>query len=349
MMQETRNKRVRWGFIWAILCAAFWGIGYVALDVQWMVPPFADNAGLTENGHLICSIFMAATQALVYTVVLFLVWAGVTGKIRDVGRTIAHTRFDRSIVLGAFFGGPCAVFGTCLAIGYIGASFASAMAMMSSVTGVALGVLVYKEKIDRRLVAGVVLILLGGMLILNPSQMLQDLSSPESPDGIALGYLGGVLAAIGWGVEGAFLTKVLDVTDADSVIPVRYALESVIWVAVILPLTCLWLGADVFADVAVKVFTSLDFIAWEVIACFWIGFCYAFMYKCYPLLGVGRTMTSLSLNVLFAFLATYIFLGQVTGWWIVVGAIVAILGKMVMYSERSAIADSNRNNGGAGQ
>lgn len=339
---KVRKRRVMWGLVWAILCAAFWGIGYVPLDIQWMVPPFNNNAGLTDNAYLICSIFMAATQAMIYTVIMFLIWAGLTGKFKETVRTIAHAKFDKSIIMGAVFGGPCAVFGTCLAVGYIGGSFASAMAMMSSLVGAFAGVVYYKEKATIKMAVGLALILIGGLFVLNPSQMIENITHPESPDGIILGYIGGILAAVGWGVEGVFLAKVLDIADADSVIPVRYTLEALIWVIIILPITCIWLGPDLFVNVASQVFTSVDFLAWEAIACFWMGFCYAFMYKAYPLIGVGRTMSFLSFNVVFTFIAEYIFIGHVTGWWIVVGGIIAIIGKLVMYWERTTVTDSAR-------
>jgi drug/metabolite transporter (DMT)-like permease len=342
--QAEKKARVNWGFRWAIICALLWGMGYVAMTALWDCDPFVSPENFSGmKAYIISAILMSALQATVFAIVLCLFWALLTGKLKEVGKTLAHPKISKWLTAAALFGGPCAIFGSTLAIGYVGAAFASAIGLLSAVVGTILGWAVYKEKITRKTAAGVIMLVVGGVLVLDPANMIDTIQDPASPDGVWLGYVGGLMSALGWGIEGAFAARALDVTDPDSSVCVRYVCESLLWLIILLPVTAVIVGPGDFYDMFVDAVTNPDFIFWEVIASFTLGMCYVTMYKCYPLIGVGRTLSLTAMYVPVSIVALYAFMGQVPSWWIVIGTIISVAGMFVMYWESDTISGSTRN------
>lgn len=341
-----KKNRVKWGFVWAILCAIFWGIGYVPLQLIWTIPPFVDGFPfMSESGSMmLSSILMSGTQALAFAIVLFLLWTCVTGKAKDYVRTMTNFKINRWFILGCLFGGPMAVFGTALATGYVGAAFAASIGLLSSVVGAILGWAINKEKLTKKTIAGIILMFIGGIIILDPVSMIDEISN--SSNGAILGYIGGIMCAIGWGVEGNIAVRALDVTDSDVGVTVRYTYEAIIWFIIIFPVTLAVIGPNNFADAFVSSFSNGNFIFWELVAGLTLGICYVMQYKAFPLLGVGRTLSIGSLYVPVSVIALLVFLGQVPSWMLVLGIILAVVGTFVMYWESGTLEESIRNVGG---
>jgi drug/metabolite transporter (DMT)-like permease len=257
------------------------------------------------------------------------------GKFADIPRTLRTYKISRWYALAAVFGGPVAIFGSTIAIGYIGGAFAASAALLTSVVGAFAAKVWYGENITRRAWMGIGMIIMGGIFIWNPSQMIAEIMNPASPEGVWIGYLGGFLSAIGWGLEGAIAARVLDVTDADSGLVVRFISESMIWLILLIPVSMFIFGFDVMVTALLGTFTSLSFLIWMVIVALSLGVCYIALYKAYPLIGVGRGLSIGTLYVVFAILGLSIFMGVPIGWWIIVGSSIAIVGIFVMYWESS--------------
>ena len=342
-----KKNRIKWGFVWAILCAVFWGLGYVPLQLVWMVPPFAEGFpyfGASE-GMVVSAILMSATQALVFTIVLFLLWTCVTGKFKDYVRTLVNFKVNKWFIVGCIFGGPMAILGSTLATGYIGAAFAASIGLLSTVVGAFLGWAINKEKFSKKAIIGIIMIFIGGIVILDPVSMMEEISN--SSNGAILGYIGGIMSAIGWGCEGNFAVRALDVTDSDAGITVRYTYETIIWFVVMFPVTIAFTGLDNFGEAFVSSFSSGNFIFWEFAAGLTLGLCYVMQYKAFPLVGVGRTLSIGSLYVPVSVVALFVFLGQVPSWMLVIGVILAVVGTFVMYWESDSLDESMRDTGGA--
>jgi len=346
-IKKEKKNRIKWGFIWAGVCALFWGLGYIPMTIIWGVPPFVEFPWFDgSQAYLVSGVLIAGIQAIVFAIVLFFFWAGLTGKIKESIKTLTHVKISKWLLLGAICGGPCAIYGSTIAIGYIGAAFAAAMGLMSAIVGALVARAWYHERFTKKTVAGIGLLLLGGLVILNPIDMINSIADPASPDGVVFGYVGAILSAIGWGLEGCFAVRALDVTDADSSLPVRYIWESIIWIIIIFPIIGLIAGPADFFPSLWAALTSTSFIFWTVIAAFCLGMCYAAMYKCYPLIGVGRTLSLTALYVPVSIIALLAFFGVLPVWWIIIGAAISVVGMFVMYWESDTIAESTRDLGG---
>ncbi|WP_440951461.1 hypothetical protein [Methanococcoides sp. FTZ1] len=299
----------------------------------WLVPPIGDFLIFPEGsaGFLVATVCITAAQALAFSIVLGIVWSGGMGKFADLPRTLFTYNISKWYAFAAALGGPIAIFGTTLAIGYVGGAFAASAALLCSVVGAFAAKVWYGENISKRAWAGICLIILGGIFILNPSQMMTEIMNPASPDGLWLGYLGGLMSAIGWGLEGAVAARVLDITDADTGVVVRFMSESLIWLIVLIPISMIIFGFDVMVTALVGTFTSPSFLIWMLIVSLTMGVCYIALYKSYPLIGVGRGLSIGTLYVPFAILGLSVFMGVPIGWWIIIGASIAIVGTFVMY------------------
>lgn len=341
----TKQKRVRWGFIWGILCAVFWGIGYVPVQAVWMVEPILsfDYGIAPSSAYLVICIVLTGIQALVFALVLFAFWTLLSGKAKDYVRTWSKPRISKWLVIAGLFGGPLGTFGCNLAVGYIGADFAAAMGLLTAVTGAIIGKVFNKEKVSKRGIIGIAVILIGGLIVLNPVNMIDNIMNPASQDGIALGYIGAVMITIGMGIEGFVVARVMDITDADISASIRYMGEALIWFIILIPITGVFIGFGTLGQIIVDFFSSPGFLYFAILSGFTLGICYIGLYKSYPLLGVGRTLSITTLYVPISMVALFVFMGANIAWWVIVGAIIAIVGTFVMYWESDNLTDSLRN------
>lgn len=340
-----KKNRVRWGFIWVLLVALFWGLGYVPLQLVWFIPPLSEGFDFmdADSATIVASVIMSATQALLFTVILFLLWTVVTGKTKDYVRTLCNFKISKWFLIGCIFGGPIAILGSIMATGFVGASFAASMGLMSTVVGAFVGRIVNKEKLSTKTIIGLLMIMIGGIIILDPSTMISEIQA----GGSALGYIGALMSAIGWGLEGNFAARSLDVTDSDSSVVVRYTLEAIVWFVIMFPLTMAIFGVDNFTTILVDSYSNLDYLFWIAMAGLTLGMCYVMQYKGFPLLGVGRTLSIGSLYVPVSVIALFVFLGIVPEWTLIIGVILAVAGTFVMYWESDSLEDSMRDTGGA--
>ncbi len=329
-----RVRSVRWGFYWAMWCAVLWGLWYVPGTAIWYEEPFASltAAGGREEFLLAAAVITCLSS---FAVLLFLfIWTGVLEKWGEIGRTFRQARITKWFFIAAIFGGPCAMFGSFLAIGFVGPVFAAIAALMYPVIGAPLAQLWYNEKISARAATGIFIILAGGISIYAPGV----LGEFNSPDGNAwIGYLGGFLAAVGWGIEGAIAGRVLDVSDPDVGNTIRFAAECLYWALLILPLMAWITGADVMT-----IITSA-FSFWSMLwillsgACF--AFCYASWYKSFPLIGVGRGQAIGALYAVFAVIFLSIFTLDLPEWHFLIGLTLTVIGGFVMFTERSEMLE----------
>ncbi len=342
IIESQKKARVKWGFIWALLTAVMWGIGYVPLQAIWGVEPLSVlyNFEDPDAGYLVGSYLDAFVQALMFGLLLTCIWATTTGKIREYKRVVTNRKILKWLFFGALCGGPTAIFGSALATGYIGATFAASMALLSCVVGALVARVFNHEKFSMKAIIGIIVILVGGIVILNPSEMIENITHPASEGNVMLGYLGAIMSIIGWGVEGNLSIRALNVTDADASLPVRFSIEFVFWCIVMLPLLLVIVGPDKFIDCMAQTFGSAALLFWMAICALSLGFCYAAQYKAFPLIGVGRTLCLCNMYVPVSMIALFVFLGQELNILLIIGSIIAISGTFIMYWEKNPDAEA---------
>ena len=338
-----RKRSVRWGYSWAFWCAVLWGAWYIPGSAIWSEPPYKDLTFETQKEFLVAAAVITSFNAIGVVIFLFL-WTGVLGKWREYGRTLRQFRgISKWYFLAAIFGGPCAIFGASLAIGFIGPIFAAVAALLYPIVGAFLARIWYNENIAARAGAGILVIVAGGVAIFAPG-ILAELSSSGS--GAWLGYLGGAMAALGWGIEGAIAGRALDVSDPDVGIAIRFTAEVVFWVALILP------GILIFTDLPLwpLIVGTFNFwaILWLSLAGAAFGFCYVSWYKSFPLIGVGRGQAVAAFNGIFAVTYLAIFTLSFPDWNFLIGLGLTVLGGFIMFSESSEIVEVIRQPRGRG-
>lgn len=326
---KYRNNMVRWGFIWAMWTAVLWGAWYVPGSAIWYEAPFITMDGSTGE-FLLAAAIITTLNAI--TVLLFMfIWTIVLGKFSDYIRTIRQMRYiSKWYFFASIFGGPCAIFGSFLAMGYIGGVFAAVAALMYPIVGSILANRWYGEKITKRAILGILTIIGGSMVVFAPG-ILGEL---QSGSGAWLGYLGGFMAAMGWGIEGAIAGRALDVSDPDVGLTIRFTGEVFIWVVLILPFAYFFLDAPVLTIVGQTL--TMWPIIWLLLAGMTFGFCYVSWYKAFPLIGVGRGQAIGDLYGVMAIVFLTIFTLAMPEWNFILGAIIVITGGFIMYTENRA-------------
>ncbi len=347
LIHGERKSRINWGFKWALLCALTWGLGFMIEELIWKVEPYSGTFGLDgTEGYMLTAVLISTFFAIFITIVMALCWTGVQGKLGEFKKVLGNKKNLKYLIVSALCGGQMAVLGCTLATGYIGAAFSSGMCLLSAIAGAFFARVINKERMSKKTILGILIMLVGGIFILDPGQMIDNIQNPESPDGIALGYIGALMAIFGWGLEGNIVIKVLDINDSDVTMPVRYVVEAVIWILVMLPIMGAWLGFDVVWNAFIDCWSSVDNIIWMILIGFTLGLCYATQYKAFPLIGVGRTLSIDSFYVPIALVCLWIFLGDNIGLMVVGGVVIALIGIFVMYWDSGSLEESNRDVGG---
>jgi drug/metabolite transporter (DMT)-like permease len=338
LRESYRLKSIRWGFYWALWCALLWGLWYIPGTAVWYEKPFVDLGSSGTSEYLMTAAVITAFSAIAVLFSLY-VWLGVLGKIGEYGRTIRRFRISKWFYLGAIFGGPCALFGSFLAIGYVGPLFAAIAALMYPVVGASLARLWYHERISQRAAIGIAVILIGGICVYVPG-LINELANPS--DSAWLGLLGGLMAAFGWGIEGAIAGHALDVSDPDVGITIRFTGEVFYWLFIIMPLIVIFSDYDIIG----LMLASLSFwpLIWILLSGGCFGFCYVAWYKSFPLIGVGRGQAIAAFYGIFAVIFIAIFTLTLPEWYFIIGLILTIIGGALMFTEKSKMLEIIRNN-----
>lgn len=341
LKEQENRRRVSKGYMWALFCAVFWGIWYLPGTVIWVLNPFDEMFGAIAetNGDgvslVVTAALITAFNALTVMLALML-WNGVLQKFGELSRTLREfSPCSKWFFLASVFGGPIAILGSFMAMGFIGGAFAAVAALLYPVIGSILAYYWYGEKITKRAAAGIIVIIIGGITIFGGG-LVTELGAGEVP---WIGYLGGLMAAVGWGIEGAIAGKGLDISEPDVGLTLRFLGENIIWWIIIIPILAI-IGFPMYSY-AIQAFEPLALLV-LVFAGITFGFCYVSWYKSFPLIGVGRGQGIGNLYGFFAVIFIFLFFGDVPQWTILLGGTLCIIGSFVMFTEEAAEIETLR-------
>lgn len=328
---DHRNRQVRWGFIWALTCAVLWGAWYVPGSAIYTVAPFVNMS--SGDSYLIAAIVVTILNAIAVLIAMF-IWVSVLGKFKDYGRTLRQIRISRWY-LPAGFAGLLAILGSVVAIAYVGAGFSAVAALLYPIVGSIAAKAWYGETITKRAALGIVVIVAGGVVIFAPGIIGEITGAGGSgwP-----GYVGGALAIIGWGMEGAIAGRALDVSDPDIGLTLRFTAEVLIWLVVAVPIVSATAG-DAFWSTIGAALSHGNVLLLLVLLGLTFGFCYVSWYKSFPLIGVGRGQAIAALYGPLALVWLYIFTLKVPGIQFIVGGIVAVIGSFILFTEKRDVLE----------
>ncbi|SMH38139.1 EamA-like transporter family protein [Methanohalophilus portucalensis FDF-1] len=342
LRQAEHGRRIRFGYMWALFCAVLWGLWYIPGTVVWGLAPFVEmytevaSTSGDSMALIVTAVLITALNAVTVVLALF-VWNGVLGNYGEMIRTAKSFHpCSKWFLFASVFGGPVAILGSFMAMGFVGGAFAAVAALLYPVIGAALANVWHGEKISKRAAMGIIVIIAGGITIFGGG-VITELQAGSVG---WIGYLGGLMAATGWGIEGAVADKGLDVANADVGLHLRFIAELAIWIIIALPLLAI-MGYPVFTY-AFQVFQPWTILMF-VFAGITFGFCYVSWYKSFPLIGVGRGQGIANLYGMFAVISTILFFGDVPQWTVLVGGALCIVGSFIMFSEESLELETLRN------
>lgn len=355
---EAHKKRVRYGYTMALFCAIFWGIWYVPgtfvwnfnviEDFQMLVSGVSDMADVTNKGFLAAAILITALNCA-FVMLSYFIWNLCLGKAKfsEMKRSIRELRCcTKYYLLGAVCGGPVAILGSFIAMGYIGGAFAAVAALAYPVIGTLLSRTWLGQKISHRAMAGVLIIVVGSITIY-AFGLLEDLQE----GGSLIGYIGGLMALCGWGIEGAVAAKGIDVSEPDIAITMRFGMESLIWFIIALPALAI-MSIPVY-EYAWYMISDPIILLTLVMLGLTFGFCYVTWYKAFPLIGVGRGQAIGSLYGLCSVIFLVLFIGVAAAIGedlnrslsLVIGALLCTVGTIVMFTEKTGEVECLRDTG----
>lgn len=328
---DHRNRQVRWGFIWALTCAVLWGAWYVPGDAIYTVAPFADMPA--GDSYLLAAMVVTILNAIAVLIAMF-IWVSVLGKAKDYGRTLRQIRISRWYA-PAGVAGLLAIFGSVVAIAYVGAGFSAVAALLYPIVGSIAAKAWYGETITKRAALGILVIVLGGVVIYAPG-IIGEITGVGG--GGWPGYVGGFLAIIGWGMEGAIAGRALDVSDPDIGLTLRFTAEVLIWLIVAVPVASGVAGGAFWGTVGAALSNGSVWLLLVLLG-LTFGFCYVSWYKSFPLIGVGRGQAIAALYGPIALVWLYVFTLESPGIQFIIGGIIAVVGSFILLTEKRDVLE----------
>lgn len=329
--QRHRKVSFAWGFRWAIITAVMWGAAFMPAGAAWFVKP------LNEIPLLMGAVIMTAFTAF-FILFFMLIWLAPANKLKEYWLTLKNFKISKWYFAAAILGGPIAYFGMYLAMGYAGPVFSILASLMYPVVGAIAARIVHKEKISRRCALGIATIILGGIALYVPD-IIAEFSSGS---GNWLGYLGGLMTAFGWGLEGVVAAVALDVTDPDVGLAVRYTAEPIYWFAILIPL--INFGFPIWESVG-QTITNGTLMGLLFVAGIALSWTYLSWYKSFPLVGVARGQAIASMSAFATIIFAAIFTLEMPNFYFIIAAVIIVAGAFIMITEDSEDLEVLRDTG----
>lgn len=327
LKERQDTVRSNWGFVFALLCAVLWGtcyqgIGFLQQGEIFGATPFVGADPFAS------SFFIAACLSLFIFVVLF-IWLIPNGQTTEWLRFI--TSFGKRNLLcliGAFCGGVAA-WSTYVIAASVDTTFSVIMVMFYPAVGMLMSKKLLNEKVARNYYIGLGVIVLGWIALYLPDLVFSSLT-----DHIPI-YIIGAIAGIGWGIEGAIATKVMETVDVNVVVATRYAYEFVLWIVAAFFLSILIPGFFDELGFYVTSVSTIHGVTLVIIAC-----CLAFNYLCWHksflLCGVSKGLAVSDVSGFVTVIVGMLLLTSFPDWTAVFACILMAVGVFIIYNSDSS-------------
>lgn len=263
-----------------ILAGVTWAIETVVLGIALAMTPFVS----TEQ-----AIFLAPFVSTFLHDFFSAIWScaynGVRGNLPNVIKAL-KTKSGKFVALAAVIGGPVGMTGYVLSVNYMGASIGAVASAIFPAIGAVLAYFFLKERMKWYQWMFLILALVG----------VYGLSySPELEiKNFALGFVGTLMCAFGWGIEAVIIAKTLkdpEVTD-EIALQIRQTTSALVYGIILLPVLKGW-------GFTVSLFTSgtgwlIPIIA---VAALFATVSYLFYYRAIAQIGASKAM---ALNITYS-------------------------------------------------
>ena len=269
LSKRQSTIRYNWGFRFAIWCALLWGFSFQGIGMLFDGSSFLASAQVATN-PLIMGAMVALFISILVALIAF-IWMVLGGSFAEWRYAICRfNRLNLLYLLCATLGGGATVASIIIA-NLLGVTFAVGMVIFYPVIGALIANLWYNEKISRRALCGL-LVIVAGCACLYVPDMLAFLTDADKHPPLPVGNLPsgglstqalafhdpsatspisliapvarngnpllicclGVLVGIGWGAESALASRAMDFTNARVGVSIRFTYEAIIMVLICL-------------------------------------------------------------------------------------------------------------------
>lgn len=334
--QQLSSQFYRKGIMIAIFSGICYGLYSAFLTLGMSSGVWADWYGENEAGLSVFVItYVLGALGSAINDSISAVWslgiAAKKGKLGDFTRTI-KTKPGKTLMVAALIGGPIAGTAYVVALQMAGSIVIPITALCPAI-GAILARILFKQKLNARMMAGIAVCFLASFMIAYPSL------TGDAPEGVALGILIAFIAAFGWGLEGCVAGYATSMVDSEIGIAIRQVTSGVSNLLILLPILVLLSGSGAGTTVYLfsEAVTSGSAMIWFVVSGFFAMLAYGLWYKgnsmCGAALGMACNGAYSFWGPLFCWLILGVICGQ-EGWamapisW--VAAIVMIIGILLI-------------------
>lgn len=210
--------------------------------------------------------------------------AGVQGKLGDFFRTI-KTKPGLVMCAAALIGGPIASTAYVVALQMAG-SIIIPIAALCPAIGAILGRVLYKQELNGRMLLGIG-ICFGASLMIASTSLGSD-----APEGLALGLAIGLIAALGWGIEGCVAGYGTSMIDYQIGIAIRMLVSGLSNLIILVPIFGLVAGGGLglSGQLIVQALTDGPSLIWFAVSGMFAMFAYSLWYKGNSMCGAALGM-----------------------------------------------------------
>lgn len=248
-------------------------------------------------------------------------WTGSTLIIRRKIKSIIPSFFSRNgliLVIAGVLGGPLGMLFYILGVRYSGAAYASIISSTYPVLGAIIARIFLKEKLPMKTYLGLVLIIIAVIFIgYKPGSLSVDKSH------LTLGLAFSFLSALGWGIQGVFLSWGMkkETISQHMALLITVTSSLIVDVAIILPL----IGGLKYVGVAIASSAGLVAFIAASIGAFSTYLYYVSVHKIGPSRGMGLNIT----YGLWAVVFQVIFMHSKIDYKLIIAAVLIIIGVLL--------------------
>lgn len=303
----------RKGLTVAIISGMCYGLYSAFVTVAMGKGVWSEWFGGKTNLSLFATVYIIGALGSALNDSMSAIWswiiAGYKGKVGDFLRCI-NTKPGRIMILAAIIGGPIAGTSYIIALQLAGSIIIPITALCPAI-GAVLARIIFKQKLNKRMILGVVVCVLASVLIGTSG------ITGEVRKGTVLGIVVALIAAFGWGIEGVVAGYGTSLIDSEIGIMIRQTTSGLFNLFILLPLLSFMDGnIGLGMNLLKSALTDTSSLIFFVISGFFALFAFSLWYK-------GNSMCGAALGM--ACNGAYSFWGPFFCW-IIIGVLMGIDG-----------------------
>ncbi len=275
-----------------IIAGMTWAIETTIIGIALAMTPF-----VSTDQAIFLAPFVSTFIHDAFSAIWACIYNGIRGNLPSVVKAL-KTRSGRFVSLAAIIGGPVGMTGYVLSVANMGASIGAVASAIFPAIGAVLAYIFLKEKMQWYRWIFLILSLIG----------VYGLSySPEIEiRNFALGFVGTLMCAFGWGIEAVIIAKCVqdDAVTDEIALQIRQTTSALVYGIVLLPILKGW-------GFTISLFSGTGkLIPTIALAALFATVSYLFYYKAISQIGASKSM---ALNVSYsawAVIISIVFLGN---------------------------------------